>query len=237
MFLLSSALPLSLDTALAFLAGGAAGIVMTRAAQWHRVGPTLSLVDAAEDAMPPSAQSPGEPMLWSDAAVLETPALFTRARAGRLPLPHCVTALTPSDEPALALVDVFVGRLATLPYQAWLDVGRAQPAGRARATTHATTFAILEATIATGGLGIAAWYARDAVETSVFLATGGASQWSASERRAIARAHGVAEGAALALLARDALAPKDFTALFAPFAHVLSSDELTRFAASRSTQR
>ena len=236
MFLLSSVLPLSLDTALAFLAGGAAGIVMARSAQWHRVVPALSLVDADADATPESPQASVDRMLSSDAAVLEPPALTTRTRTGRLPLPQCVTSLTPTDEPALALVDVFVDRLAALPYEEWLDVGRAHTADRASATMHATMFALLEATIASQGLGIAAWYARDAVETSVFLAANGALQCSDGERRVIARAHGAAECAALALLARGALAPTDFTTLFAPFAHLMSSDEMTRLAAARARQ-
>jgi len=228
MFLFSLVLPLPLDTALAFLAGGAAGIVMTRAAQPHRVEPLLSLVDADGDATTASAETLGDPMCWADDAVLERPALATRTAEGRLPLPECVTALTPADEPALALVNRFASRLAELPYEEWLAIGRTQLADTARVSPRATTFAILEATIATQGLGIAAWYARDAVETSVFLATNGADPWSMGDRRFIAAAHGAAEDAALALLARDALAPADFTTLFAPFEHVMSGDAASR---------
>ena len=87
-------------------------------------------------------------------------------------MPRCVTALTPTDEPALALVNVFADRLVTLPYREWPEtVGNSQIAGAARASQRATAFAILDATLGTQGLGIAAWYARDAVETSAFLAT------------------------------------------------------------------
>ena len=160
----------------------------------------------------------------------------TRVRTGRLPLPQCVTALTPTDEPALALVNVFADRLVTLPYREWLDVGNSQIAGTATASQRATAFAILDATLGTQGLGIAAWYARDAVETSAFLATNGVPRCTAGDRRVIAAAHGAAEVAALALLARDALAPADFATLFAPFEHVISSDEVTRLASRRAFQ-
>ena len=233
MFLFSSALPLPFDTAVAFLAGGAVGIAMMRVARLEHAVPTLSLVDDNGDAPTATALPPGDSMHWSDAAVLERPTLATRTRTGHLPLPNCVTALTPTDVPGLALVNVFVDRLAELPYQAWLAIGRAQLTAAARVAPRATPFAILEATIATQGLGFAAWYARDAVETSAFLATNGASQCSPGGRRVIARAHGAAEAAALALLARDALAPTDFATLYAPFEHVLSSDEMPRLAASR----
>jgi hypothetical protein len=97
--------------------------------------------------------------------------------------------------------------------------------------------ALLEATIATHGLGIAAWYARDAVATSALLATSGVPRRTASERRAIAAARGAAEVAALALLARDTLPPTDLATLCAPFEHVLSSDEAIRLAGSRHCDR
>jgi hypothetical protein len=238
MSLFSLVLPLTLplNAVVAFLAGGAAGILMTRTAQSHRAGPMLSFVDPDSDATTAPAPEFDDPTPWSDAAVLERPALGTRTRTGRLPLPYCVTSLTPTDEPALALVNVFVDRLAELPYQGWLDIGRAQLADAARVSPRATTFAIHEATNAAHRLCIAAWYARDAVETSVFLATSDPAQWSADERRVIASAHGAAEYAALALLARDALAPTDFATLFAPFDHVMSSDHAPRTGPSGDSE-
>src|SRR5205807_1005891 len=92
-------------------------------------------------------------------------ALAKSARTGRLLLPQRVTELTPVDEPALALIDVFVDRLAATPAQEWLDIGRGQIADGEMATKRATAFAILEATVGAHGLGLAAWYARDALET------------------------------------------------------------------------
>lgn len=236
MFLFSLALPLPLDTAVAFLAGGAAGILMTRVTESHRADPILSLIEGDREDLVASSESIDDPLRSSDAAVVERAALAPGMRTGRLPLPTCVTALTPADEPALALVNLFADRLAELPHDEWLDVGRREMANAANAAHRATAFAILEATISTQGLGIAAWYARDAIETAVFLATNGQPQWRTDERRAIAVAHAAAEDAALALLARDALAPTDFAPLFAPFAHVLPSDEATRLAASRDVE-
>ena len=233
MLFLSFALPMPLNTAVAFLAGSAAGIALTRVVRLQPAGPMLAMVDEDRDLTMESAPPMDEAMLRSPAPVLESAPRAPRARTGRLPLPECVTALTPSEEPRLAIVNVFVDRLAELPLQEWLDIGRSQLAYPARASQRATAFAILEATIGTHGLGIAAWYARDAVETAVCMATSGVLSWTARDRRAIAAAHGVAEAAALALLARDSLAPTDLAVLLAPFEQVLSRDEVIRLASSR----
>jgi hypothetical protein len=236
MLLSSLALPLPLDTAMAFLAGGAAGILMTLVTKSHRADPILSLIEGDREDLVASSDSIDDSLRSSDVAVFERAAPAPRMRTGRLPLPTCVTALTPADEPALALVNVFADRLAALPYDEWLDVGRREMANAASAAHRATAFAILEATISTQGLGIAAWYARDVIETAAFMATNGEPRRRTDERRAMAVAHAAAEDAALALLARDALAPTDFAPLFAPFEHVLSGDEATRLAASRGVE-
>lgn len=147
-------------------------------------------------------------------------------RTGRLPLPQRVTDLTPADEPGSAHVNAFVDRLVELPIGEWLAIGRRQIDAATAAMQHATAFAILEATIGVRGLGVAAWYVYDAVETSAFLATNSVSQWTAGERRVFSAAHAAAEDAALALLARDKLAPEDFATLVAPFEHLLPSDSV-----------
>ena len=222
----------TLDAALAFVAGGAAGVVVTRVAQLHPAAP-LSLIDEDEDASSASASSIDEPMRWSVAPATEDVALEPRPRTGRLPLPECVTALTPSDEPALAVVNAFADRLAALPIPEWLEVGRSAITDSAGMSQRATAFAILEAAIAAHGLGIAAWYARDTVETSACLAGCGMPCWTARDRRLMAAAHGAAEAAALALLARDVIAPADFAALIAPFEHLLRREAMAHFVPSR----
>jgi hypothetical protein len=223
----------TLDAALAFVAGGAAGIVVTRVAQLLPAAPSLSLIDDDEDAPSAPASSIDRSVHWSVARVTENVALEPRPRTGRLPLPTCVTALTPSDEPALAVVNAFADRLTALPIAEWLEVGRSESIDSAGMAQRATAFAILEAAIAAHGLGIAAWYARDTVETSACLAGCGMPCWTARERRLMAAAHGAAEAAALALLARDVLAPTDFAVLIAPFEHVLSRDAVAHFVPSR----
>ena len=224
MLLFSLVLPLPLNTAVAFIAGSAAGVALARVAQSHPAAPMLSMVDDDLDATT-AVQSIDDLAPWSPAPELESAPRAPRARTGRLPLPECVTSLTPSDEPTLAIVNVFVDRLAALPLEEWLDIGRNELADPEGVSRRATAFAILEATIGTHGLGIAAWYARDAVETSVCLASSGVPEWAARDHRAMAAAHGAAEAAALALLASDALASTDLAALLAPFEHVLSRDE------------
>ena len=213
----------TLDAALAFVAGGAAGVLLTRVTQLHPVAPPLSMVDDDGTVAWTAAPSLDDPMLWSSGSAVET---APRPRTGRLPLPACVTALTPSDEPALGPVNAFADRLRALPLADWLDVGRSEVADPARASQRATAFAIVDAAIATHGLGIAAWYARDTVETAVCLATSGVPRETARERRLMAAAHGAAEAAALALLARAVIAPMDFATLFAPFEHVITREEL-----------
>ncbi len=141
-----------------------------------------------------------------------------RMRVGRLPLPQQVTDLTPEDEPALADVNTYVDRLAELPLDQWLAIGRSVIERGSSAEPEATAFVILEATLADQGLDIAAWYARDAVETSAFFVARSAAGWTKHDRRVFAAAHAAAETAALALLARDKLSGTDLSLLIGPFA-------------------
>lgn len=152
------------------------------------------------------------------------PAAAKRVRVGRLRLPQRVADLTPEDEPGLAEVDVFVDRLAELPIDVWLDIGRSLLGDSSTVGQRATAFAILEATIGTHGLGLAAWYTRDAVETSAFVASKSVSRWTSEDRCIFAAAHAAAEDAALAVLARDKLATRDFDLLVVPFASLASVD-------------
>lgn len=146
-----------------------------------------------------------------------SPALLQRMRAGRLPLPPRVADLTPDDEPSLAEVNAFADHLAELPVSVWLDVGRTLVDDFSIYARRATPFAILEATIHDRGLAVAAWYVRDAIDTSAHYAASTMPRWTRRERRDFAAAHAVAEEAALALLARSHLSDEDYSTLFAPF--------------------
>jgi hypothetical protein len=147
-----------------------------------------------------------------------SPALQRRMRTGRLPLPRQVTELTPDDQPALAAVNAFADRLAELPVLAWLTVGRTLIDDPFAYAQRETPYAILEATINNQGLAVAAWYVRDAIETSAYYASRSIIKWTSKERRAFAAAHAAAEDAALAILVRPHLGDEDAAALCAPFA-------------------
>jgi hypothetical protein len=137
-------------------------------------------------------------------------------RTGRLRLPEEVAGLTPDDVPTLSAVDGFADRLAEEPLATWLSIGGSivdTPSNPLRSTS----FAILEATINAGGLAVAAWYVRDAIDTSAYYASPPLRRWTARERRCFAAAHAAAEEAALALLARDLLSADDFGTLCTPF--------------------
>lgn len=147
-----------------------------------------------------------------------SPTLLRRMRTGRLPLPREVAGLTPEDVPALAPVDAFADRLAEMALASWLAIGRSLVEGASVSALRATPYAILEATINDRGLAIAAWYVRDAIETSAYYASPPLHRWTRMERRCFAAAHAAAEEAGLAMLARAFLSSEDFDALCAPFA-------------------
>ena len=219
MFLSFFALPASVGTAAAFVAGGAAGAALMRFRRSRGVVAGLSLVDG-DIVIPPSSRD-AVSRQSSAAVVPDSPMLARRMRTGRLPVPQRGTQLTAADEPALALVNAFVDRLAELSVQEWLEIGRARVADRDLAGRRATAFAVLEATVGARDLGVAAWYTRDAVETSSFLATCAVRRWTSAERRMFAAAQAVAEDAALALLAHDELPSAEFETLLTPFEHLV----------------
>jgi hypothetical protein len=140
-----------------------------------------------------------------------------RRRGGRIPLPESVANLTPNDEPALSSVDAFVDRLAELTLDQWLDVGHRLVTNQETLALRSTSWAIMDATIADRRLGLAAWHARDAVETMAYVASAAAPRLSRRDRRLFAAAHAAAEDATLAVLVRGHLSPQDFAVLCAPF--------------------
>jgi hypothetical protein len=100
---------------------------------------------------------------------------------------------------------------------AWLAVGRTLINDPSIYALRGTPYAILEATINNRGLAVAAWYVRDAIETSAYYASHSITKWTSKERRAFAAAHAAAEDAALAILARPHLGAEDAAALCGPF--------------------
>jgi hypothetical protein len=125
------------------------------------------------------------------------------------------TAVLSSGGP-LEAVRSFAERLADFPTRAWLEVGHSLLRDHSSHAPRATASALLDATINGRGLGVAAWYACDAIETSAFYARR-ANRWTPSDRRAFAAAHSAAEDAALALLAGRFVPAADRATLVAPF--------------------
>ena len=126
-------------------------------------------------------------------------------RMGHLPIPRHVTELSLSDEPASACVNAFVYRLVDLPFFAWLTIGQSVSSEHDGIPVRRAALDALDAldvAIVDHGLGVPAWYVRDAVQTAAFFAARGVAQWSRRERGLFVAAHGTAETAALALLGR-----------------------------------
>jgi len=200
-----------------FVVGGACGAAFGRIPRsrslYAGVGRSNSAGETIECAPKPAASRSAEP-----------PVVENRVRTGRLRLPRQVTELNSANEPWLERVNAFIDRLADQPLDAWLDVGRSIVANDRLRSDRCTAWAIVDATIADRGLAIGAWYARDAVETAAFLARTSAvssHRWSRSGHRCFAAAHGAAEEACLALLAREFVAKEDVDALCAPFSEVM----------------
>ena len=140
-----------------------------------------------------------------------------RPRTGRLPLPRHVAELTLDEEPALGCVNAFADQLVALPLSTWLAIGETIASDRDGLPVRRNAWDTVDTAIADHGLGISAWYVRDTVDTAAFLVSRGTSQWSGRERRVFAAAHGGAEAAALALLARVHLSADVLNILLAPF--------------------
>jgi hypothetical protein len=214
-------LPVSLSGSVASLAGlVSTGVVGVMLGRWgsrgtrDRDGTAATRASTGSDRDPPSANVP-TPRAGDGFPI--SPALLRRMRTGRLPLPPQVAELAANDEPPLAAVNAFADRLADLPLSSWLAVGKSLVDNPTAYAHRATPFAILEATINDRGLAVAAWYVRDAIDTSAHYASHTTTRWTSRDRRAFAAAHAVAEETALALLARPHLSADDYSALCAPF--------------------
>jgi hypothetical protein len=125
-----------------------------------------------------------------------------------------------ADEAAVSSATAFVDHLADLPPAAWLAIGRSDVAPDVGGK-YATASALLDATVADQRLDAEAWHIRDLVDSAAQYALPSTVRAARKERQALFAACALAERAALALLVRDSLGRQDFTALYAPFAHVL----------------
>jgi hypothetical protein len=142
----------------------------------------------------------------------------------RLPLPEDGAEVRADDQHALELLDVFVDRLAELPLEGWLSIGR-DLAASDTLPVRQLAWVEVDTAIADRQLAMAAWYVRDAIETTVCLASRQASCWSREQRWWLASTHGAAEAAALALLARHYTSDECRRTLCAPFARQLEESD------------
>jgi hypothetical protein len=133
------------------------------------------------------------------------------------------------DQPSQARrgVDAFLDRLIELPLAEWLAIGELIVVDRDHVPVRRRAWDELEAKLRTGRLGVAAWSIRDAVDTAAYIATCESHRWTRHERGAFAAAHGAAEAAALALLARDDLPAEIYRSLTAPFAACVAGADST----------
>lgn len=129
--------------------------------------------------------------------------------------------------PSAALVsrvNEFLDRLAELPLTIWLATGRALSIDRAAIGVRQRASEALDVAIGSHGLGFTAWSMRDAVETVAFVKARELREWVPAERRYFAAAHGAAETATLAVLAREHLSDEDFRVLVAAFGQCISTE-------------
>lgn len=124
--------------------------------------------------------------------------------------------MTPLDE-----VNAFIDRLGELPLGEWIAIGRGVIAKAMETGRPETALAIVDATLATEGLSVMAWYARDAVETSAFVASRSDRRWTSAERKAFTAAQTAAVHAAYAILVRQHVPAADFAAVIAPFSSAI----------------
>jgi len=144
-----------------------------------------------------------------------------RPRTGRLPLPEGVTKLAGDESLALRRVNDFADDLAATSLTDWLAIGADLQRDSAHDAERASARERVEAAIRDSGLDVAGWYARDAIETAAFFAWNRSRQPRGAERARLARAHGAAELAALALLAWPTLSADDVALLCHPFASII----------------
>jgi hypothetical protein len=115
--------------------------------------------------------------------------------------------------------NTFVDQLTQLPYAGWLHIGRTL-AGDSEPPVRQAARGDVARAIADHRLAVAAWLARDAVDTVVYLATRPMARASRSDQRLVASAHRAAEAAALAIVAAPYVSATSLRTLCEPFQRV-----------------
>ena len=147
-------------------------------------------------------------------------------RRGIIPSPVAIAELSPAEDAALESVNGFIDRLVESPLVVWLAIGRRLMADREGLGVRQKAWSDVEEAIRENGLGMAAWYARDGVETAACLVSRRMMRWSREERCAFAATHGAADAATLALLASPHIPKESLRILHAPFAAQADIDRL-----------
>jgi hypothetical protein len=133
---------------------------------------------------------------------------------------HLGSAVRPLDglpaESASAL-ERWLDELSTLPFDRWLDIGRACARDASGLQQRATARALLDAIVADQRIELTAWFIHDMVRTVAHPASVAASRARRSERRDFAMARSAADWAALAIATQAWLPRADLDALRAPF--------------------
>lgn len=127
----------------------------------------------------------------------------------------------------IAPVDDFLARVADLSPDEWLLIGSFEQLLSRNADWRSTALLLADSIVADRRREMARWFANDAIQTCAELAESGRLEHSRRARELMAFARQAARRAALALLVRDYLAPRDFEVLYAPM-----HDVLARHAAS-----
>ena len=159
---------------------------------------------------------------FSPSAKGRTAKLVRRLRAVQLSPLDAQQLPTPSS---LGRVDAFLDQLVELSLANWLAIGEAVVSARELVPVRQRAWDDLEAKLVGGRFGLVVWSVRDAVDTAAYIASRESRRWSRHERETFAAAHGAAEVAALALLARDDLTAEIYRALTTPFATVIGLGE------------
>ena len=122
----------------------------------------------------------------------------------------------------IAPVDEFLARVADLSCDEWLLIGTFEQILSRKPEWRSTALLLADTIVADRRREMARWFANDSIQTCADLAASGGPGLSRRTRELMAFARQAARRAALALLVRDYLTPRDFEVLYAPVHDVLA---------------
>jgi len=125
-----------------------------------------------------------------------------------------------------AALERWLDGLWSLPFDHWLDVGRAYARDASRQQRQVTARALLNAIVADRRIELTAWFIHDMVKTAAHPASTAASRAHRSEQRDFATARSAADWAALAIATQTWLPRVDRDVLCAPFDALLGEGGL-----------